>query len=42
MWIMRWLGSVSGVVCQIRNAGVVHFLAVALIKLLRTPNKGGF
>ena len=37
----RWLGVVSGVVCQIRVAGTVHFLAVTRIKSLRAPNKSG-
>jgi len=37
--IMRWLGAVSGVVCQIRIAGIAHFSLVTCIKSLRTPNK---
>ncbi len=39
MWIRRWLGAVSGVVCQIRIAGSVHFLPVTRIKSLQKPNK---
>ena len=37
----RWLGAVSGVGCQIRLAGIVHFLSVTRIRSLRTPNKIG-
>ena len=37
----RWLGAVSGVGCQIRLAGIVHFLSVTSIRSLRTPNKSG-
>ncbi len=41
VWTRRWLGAVSGVVCQIRIAGSVHFSLVTRIKSLRTPNKSG-
>jgi len=41
VWIGRWRRAVSGVVCQIWIAGIVHFLAVTRIKSLRTPNKSG-
>ena len=41
MWIRRWLGAVSGVICQIRIVGIVHFSLVPHIKSLRTPNKSG-
>ena len=37
----RWRGAVSGVVCQIRIVGIVHFPLVTRIKSLRTPNKSG-
>ena len=42
MWTRRWLGAVSGVVCKIRVAGIVHFPPVTRIKTLRTPNKAVF
>ncbi len=32
VWTRRWRGAVSGVVCQIWIAGIVHFLAVTRIK----------
>ena len=41
VWIRRWRDAVSGVVCQIRIVGVVHFSLVPHIKSLRTPNKSG-
>ena len=41
VWIGRWLGAVSGVVCQIRVAGIVHFPPVTRIKSLGKPNKSG-
>jgi len=41
VWIGRWRGVVSGVVCQIRIVGSVHFPLVTRIKSLRTPNKSG-
>ena len=41
VWIRHWRGAVSGVGCQIRIAGIVHFLSVTCIKSLRTPNKSG-
>ena len=34
-------GAMSGVVCQIRIAGIVHLPPVTRIKSLRTPNKSG-
>ena len=37
----HWRRAVSGVVCQIRIAGIVHFQAVTRIKSLRIPNKSG-
>ena len=37
----RWRGAVSGVVCQIRIVGIVHFSLITRIKSLRTPNKSG-
>ena len=39
--IRRWLGAVSGVICQIRIVGSVHFSPVMRIKPLRTPNESG-
>jgi len=42
VWIRRWLGAVSGVICQIRIAGFFQFTPVTRIKPLRTPNKSGF
>ncbi len=39
--IRRWLGAVSGVICQIRIAGFLQFTPVTRIKPLRTPNKSG-
>ena len=39
VWIMRWRGAVSGVVCQIQIVGIVHFPSGTRIKSLRTPNK---
>ncbi len=41
VWTRRWLCAVSGVVCQFRIAGSVHFPLVTRIKSLRTPNKCG-
>ena len=41
VWIGHWRGVVSGVGCQIRIVGTVHFPPVARIKSLRTPNKSG-
>ena len=41
VWIRRWRGAASGVGCQIRIVGTVHFPPVARIKSLRTPNKSG-
>jgi len=41
VWIMRWRGAVSCVVCQFRIVGSVHFSLVPGIKSLRTPNKSG-
>ena len=41
VWTRRWLGVVSGVVCQIRILGSVQFPPVTRIKSLRTPNKSG-
>ncbi len=41
VWIRHWRRAVSGVGCQIRIEGIVHFLLVPLIKSLRTPNKSG-
>ena len=41
MWIRHGLGVVSGVSCQIRVVGSVHFSPVTRIKTLRTPNKSG-
>ena len=37
----HWRGAASGVGCQIRIVGTVHFSPVARIKSLRTPNKSG-
>ncbi len=37
----RWLGAVSGVICQIRIAGFLQFTPVTRIKSLRTLNKNG-
>ena len=42
VWIRRWRGAVSGVVCQFRIAGSVHFSLVTRIKSLRTPKKAVF
>ena len=39
--IRRWRGAVSGVVCQVRVAGHVHFPLVPRIKSLLTPLKSG-
>ena len=39
VWTRRWLGAGSGVVCQIRIAGSVHFSHFRRIKTLRTPIK---
>jgi len=41
VWIRHWLGVVSGVVCQIRIAGIVHLPLVTRIKSPRTPNRIG-
>ena len=41
VWTRRWLSAASGVVFQIRIAGIVHFSPVTRIKSLRTPNKSG-
>ncbi len=41
VWNRRWRDAVSGVVCQIRIVGIVHFSLVARIKFFRTPNKSG-
>ena len=41
VWIRHWRGAVSGVGCQIRIVGIVHFLPVTRTKSLRTPNKIG-
>ena len=41
VWSRHSRGAVSGVVCQIRIAGCVHFPPVTRIKTLRTPNKSG-
>jgi len=41
VWIRRWRDAVSGVVCQIRIAGIVHLPLVTRIKSLRIPNKSG-
>ena len=41
VWIRRWLGAVSGVGCQIRIVGIVHFPPGTSIKSLRIPNKSG-
>ena len=38
VWIRRWLGAASGVVCQIRVVGSVQFPSVTRIKSMRTPN----
>ena len=40
-WTRRGRGAVSGVICQIRIVGIVHFPPVTRIKSLRTPNKSG-
>ena len=37
VWLRRWRGVVSGVVCQFRIVGTVHFPPVTRIKSL-----GGF
>ena len=39
--IRCWCGAVSGVVCQIRIVGIVHFSLVPRIISLRTLNKSG-
>ena len=39
VWIGHWRRAASGVGCQIRVAGVVHFPPGTCIKSLRTPNK---
>ena len=39
--IRRWLGAVSGVICQIRIAGFLQFTPVTRIKPVRTLNKCG-
>ena len=41
VWNRRWRDAVSGVVCQIRIVGIVHFSPVARIKSLRTSNIRG-
>ena len=41
VWIRRWRGAASGVVCQFRIIGRVHISLVTRIKSLRTPNKCG-
>ena len=41
VWIRHWLGAVSGVGCQFRIVGSVHFLAVTRIKSLQKLNKSG-
>ena len=41
VWTGRWRGAVSGVACQFRIGGSVHFPAVPRIISLRTPNKSG-
>ena len=41
VWIRRWRVAVTGVVCQLCVACIVHFPPVARIKSLRTPNKSG-
>ncbi len=41
VWIGSWCGAMSGVSCQFRIGGSVHFPAVTRIKSLRTPNKSG-
>jgi len=41
VWVRRWCGVMSGVGCQIRIVGIVHFPLGLLIKSLRTPNKSG-
>ena len=45
VWIRRWSGAVSGAVsgvgCQFRIAGIVHFPLDMRIKSLRTPHKSG-
>ena len=41
VWIRRWNGAVSSVVCQIRIAGSVQFPPVTRITFLRTPHKSG-
>ena len=41
MWIRRWRSAVSGVVCQIRIAGIVHLPLVPRIKSPRTQYKSG-
>ena len=39
--IRRWLGALSGVICQIRIADFLQFTPVTRIKPLRTPYKSG-
>jgi len=41
VWIRHWRRAASGVGCQIRIVGIVHFLPVTRTKSLRTPNKIG-
>ena len=41
VWIRHWRRAASGVSCQLRIGGSVHFPAVTRIKSLRTPNKSG-
>ena len=40
--IRRWLGAVSGVVCQIRIVGSVHSSLVRRTKSPLKPNKSGW
>ena len=42
VWTMRWLGVMSGVVCQIRIVGSVQFPPITRIKSLRTLTKAVF
>ena len=41
VWIRRWCGAASGMSCQFRIVGNVHFPPVTHIKSPRTPNKSG-
>ena len=41
VWFRRWRGAVSGVGCQFRIVGSVHFSLVPRIKSLRTLKKSG-